>query len=366
VRRSPGAVKEEIRRACRAASEPVSLQRDVAAVLPEAVPFDRWCGLLLDPATLLATTGFHEEGLPLNLMPRLIEIEAEGNDVNVMPGLVRTGPGVSTIDRATDGRPETSERYRDVLAPAGLGREMRAVLRDRSAGWGGIVLLRETRAPDFSDDEVAFVADIAEELARGIRRALLQSELAHRDAADVPGTLVVAAGGLDVEVISAAARRWLERVDAPGIDCDLPFPVATVVTGARRSPDGLARTRLRTRDGHWLTLYAEALGPGAAAQVSVVLEPTRPYELAAIMADAYLLTPRERDVARHVLLGRSTAEIASALFLSPWTVQDHLKKVFDKVGVRSRAELAGRFFFGQYEPRAQAGTPIGADGWFID
>jgi DNA-binding CsgD family transcriptional regulator len=283
-----------------------------------------------------------------------------------MPLLARTGPGVSTIDRATRGRPETSPRYRDVLAPGGLGREMRAVLRERSAGWGGMILFRETAAPDFSDEEVAFVAGITEDLARGIRRGLLRSELAHRDGTDVPGTLVVAAGGLEVEVISAAARRWLERVEDPPVGDGLPMPVATVVSRARRSPEGLARTRLRTSDGQWLTLYAEALGLGADAQVSVVLEPTRPYELAAIMADAYLLTQREREVAQHVLLGRSTAEIATALFLSPWTVQDHLKKVFDKVGVRSRAELAGRLFFAQYEPRAAAGTPLGGDGWFID
>ena len=86
--------------------------------------------------------------------------------------------------------------------------------------------------------------------------------------------------------------------------------------------------------------------------MAVVLEPTRPYELAAVLAEAYRLTPREREVAQHVLLGRSTAEIAAALFLSAWTVQDHLKKVFDKVGVRSRAELASRLFFGDYLPRS--------------
>ena len=76
--------------------------------------------------------------------------------------------------------------------------------------------------------------------------------------------------------------------------------------------------------------------------MAVVLEPTRPYEVAAVLAEAYRLTPREREVAQHVLLGQSTAEIAGTLFLSAWTVQDHLKKVFDKVGVRSRADPAER------------------------
>ena len=69
VRRSPEAVREEVRRACRTGPDPLAVQRTVAAALPAAVPFDRWCGLLLDPATLLTTTGYHEEGLPEHVCP---------------------------------------------------------------------------------------------------------------------------------------------------------------------------------------------------------------------------------------------------------------------------------------------------------
>jgi DNA-binding CsgD family transcriptional regulator len=359
-------VREEVRRACRTGPDPLAVQRTVAAALPAAVPFDRWCGLLLDPATLLATTGYHGEGLPEEVVPRLLEIEAADEDVNGMPELVRSGAGVSTIDRATGGRPQESERYRDVLAPSGLGREMRAVLRDRATGWGSVIMFRETSAPDFTDDEVAFVQSISEDLARGIRRCLLESELAHRDGDSVPGMVVVAEGGLNVEVVTAAATRWLDTLDTAAATAELPLPVAVVVARARASTDGVARTRLRTRDGRWLTLYAEATTADPDARVAVVLEPTRPYELAAVLTEAYRLTPREREVAQHVLLGRSTAEIAAVLFVSTWTVQDHLKKVFDKVGVRSRAELASRLFFGDYLPRSAAGTPLGADGWFID
>lgn len=60
------------------------------------------------------------------------------------------------------------------------------------------------------------------------------------------------------------------------------------------------------------------------------------------MLAAYGLSRREAEVATLVLRGTSTREIADALHISGHTVQDHLKAVFDKIGVRSRRDLVGR------------------------
>ena len=67
-------------------------------------------------------------------------------------------------------------------------------------------------------------------------------------------------------------------------------------------------------------------------------------ELATRVADACELTERERAITQLVARGLSTTAIAGRLHISPWTVQDHLKAIFDKVGVCTRGELVARLF----------------------
>lgn len=93
-----------------------------------------------------------------------------------------------------------------------------------------------------------------------------------------------------------------------------------------------------------MTLHAEMLDPTI---VSVILTASDPYEVAALLADACRLTARERDVVALAVRGHSNIEIARELWLSPYTVQDHLKNAFDKTGVSNRTELAAKLFCDQ-------------------
>ena len=72
------------------------------------------------------------------------------------------------------------------------------------------------------------------------------------------------------------------------------------------------------------------------------------------MLDAYELTRRERQISHLVSYGLSTGEIAARLGLSPHTVRDYLKRIFEKVGVSSRGELVGRIYAEHYGPRLDA------------
>jgi DNA-binding CsgD family transcriptional regulator len=128
--------------------------------------------------------------------------------------------------------------------------------------------------------------------------------------------------------------------------------------------NGHAVARLRTRAGRWLTAHAESVG-GQDKEISLIVQPSRPHEIAQVLSGAYALTPREAEVARLVAAGCSNPEIAGLLFVSRYTVEDHLKKLYTKLAVNSRSELVSRLFFDQYRPRSMAGLALDARGWFM-
>jgi len=106
------------------------------------------------------------------------------------------------------------------------------------------------------------------------------------------------------------------------------------------------------------------LAAEADAPTAVIIEAARPHELAPLIADAYSLTERERAITQLVVHGLGTQAIARRLHISPWTVQDHLKSIFEKVDVSTRGELVARIFFDHYAPRLTEGAAVASDGWF--
>jgi len=52
------------------------------------------------------------------------------------------------------------------------------------------------------------------------------------------------------------------------------------------------------------------------------------------------LTPQELHIAQVLAAGKTTREAAAALFLSPKTIEYHLRSVYGKLGINSRMDLA--------------------------
>ena len=326
-----------------------------ARILRRAVPFEGICVLAMDPATLVPTAAVLENGPPATMHTRLAEKEFRGEDFLAFRSLSLSERHVATLSQATGGVLERSERHLEIMGPHGFGDELRAALVDGDVTWGGLCLMRGAGSEPFSPAHTRLVDAIRRLLAEGLRRAVLFNGDAPGtlDDEDVTGVVVLEADG-STAFADQAAAVWMDELGANG----LVAPVVTAVAGQARvvaagaAHDGrIARARVRTRSGRWLVVRASVLADAPDAQVAVTIEPARPHELAPLVADAYGLTQREREVTRLVALGLQTNAIAARMHLSSWTVQDHIKAIFDKVGVVTRGELVARVFFHQRAPR---------------
>jgi DNA-binding CsgD family transcriptional regulator len=208
------------------------------------------------------------------------------------------------------------------------------------------------------------MASLAPLVAEGLRRAAIVGDAVR---ADQRGTGVVVLGpDNSVDSATAGAMRWLADLGADDIPgAELPVAVLAVAARARRiasddqndpercecRSDTFARTRVRTAQGNWVTVRGSVLGDGPDSSVAVLMEEVQAPELAPLIADAYGLTDRERRVTELVAKGLPTNDIGQRLHLSAYTVQDHLKSIFDKTGAGSRGDLVARLFFDHYAPR---------------
>jgi DNA-binding CsgD family transcriptional regulator len=111
---------------------------------------------------------------------------------------------------------------------------------------------------------------------------------------------------------------------------------------AEAAAGGTARARIRTATGTWAVLDGSRLEGEAGGRVAITVRAATADEVLELLCRAYELTPRESELVRLVVGGLRTQRLAERLFITPYTVKDHLKAVFQKVGVRSRGALVGR------------------------
>ncbi|MET8950951.1 helix-turn-helix transcriptional regulator [Streptomyces sp. NPDC004393] len=365
-----------LERALRGAAGALSVLDRTAEVLLDAVPADVWCAVILDPATLLDTGGQHAHGFPEGSMRRLFEIEhVEQDDVDNLRALARRSGAASLLSRSTHGRLDDSKYYREILEPLGLADELRVLLRHGPHTWGLFVLCRDTHSPPFSPAEFAAAEALSVPACAALRRSLLLSGVDGVDSRplpDAPGWVVLD-GDFRVRRMSPTAQHWIDQLQEANAQDAMPdggsgpvgsghYVLRALAVRARGETAGAgAHVRAPTGAGRWISLRAWPVEQGGEPTTVVSVGPTEPAELTPLVLDVYGLTPRARQIAQKILVGRSTGEIARDLGVSEYTVQDHLKQVFDKVGVRSRRELVGELFFRHYLPQL-AHPPLATDG----
>ncbi|HEY1238451.1 MAG TPA: helix-turn-helix transcriptional regulator [Solirubrobacterales bacterium] len=348
------------------------LFRSAAERLRRLVPFDGAVWVATDPATSLpsAPTITVNMGEPSRSMSRgecMALWQREFQELDVIPyrELVEAETPVGALRMATRGRPTRSPRYRQMLKWKGFEDELRAAFRANGQAWGLLSLFREDVGAPFDASELDLVAKLSDPLGEAIRAQWLRGS-APQGEQQGPGLMLLSPDG---DLISAndEALGWLEEmppdpwnrclVNVGGdLERQLPLVVFSTLsrarTGAVAGERGTARVRLRTATGRWVICHASCMSTpgGGVGNTALVIEPAKGSEIAPIIVEAYELSAREREITVLIARGIGTAEIAERLFLSAHTVRDHVKAIFEKVGVSSRGELVARLFAEHYAP----------------
>lgn len=110
--------------------------RAVGDTLAMAVPAEGSCLMTVDPATLLPTAEFVENGLPAAGLLRLVEIEMREPDFNKWAHLAGSDHPAASLSEATAGDLDRSLRHREIRRPGGFSDELRVVLAGSAGTWG--------------------------------------------------------------------------------------------------------------------------------------------------------------------------------------------------------------------------------------
>lgn len=301
-------------------------------IVDRVVPTELTCWASMDPdTTVISSMTSGPARIPQEYEPVLATSEYSGTEPHTFADLAqRPGPPVARLsDLPMNAR---GLRFNEVWRPLGLGHEVRAVFRVDRACWGAAGLVR---TGDFTDREVEFLAAIAPTLATATRVAARCTP--------TPTTLdpaiVIVGEDFTPRATTAAAAAWQAELDeiAPG-----RFLVMLRVMAVGAQSTGTFRARIRDANEGWILLQASKLISDTTTETVVTIERASGADLMPLLFAAYGLTPREREICHELTTGGTTTEIATRLTITPRTLQDHLKSIFTKLNVHTRAALTAK------------------------
>ena len=323
-----------------------------------------YCFGATDPATALPVHSV-SVGLDPSIMQTFYGLVLSTPSLDFGPWIARSRRAARLEDLVDDVEhdPYTTE----ILRPSGLRYDVQVACIGGGWSWGHMCLRRRQTEGPFEDHEVRFLEALAPHLTAGLRAAASRAALAAAPGKSA-GVVVIGPDG-KVELANGVAEQ-LFRQPVSGTRQCLLTAVQIVAAQLERTLSGdaapVAAQLERTLSGDaapvvpQLTVLDEAtqetyrlraervLGVDGRPRGLVMIEPATALETSeqTQLLARLGLSRRECEVAQAIVRGRTTAEIAGDLVVSPHTVQDHVRKVFDKLGVTSRQQLAVRLLGG--------------------
>jgi DNA-binding CsgD family transcriptional regulator len=249
------------------------------------------------------------------------------------------------VVREADGRglgqPTEIGRYIAVLAdlfdgdyPAAMSRALTVFENDPA--YTAEAVLPELVESAYRAGEYEIAATVVETLSQRARAAATPWGLGLR-----ARCAALLAEGADAEDSYRESIRQLARCQMAADLARAHLLYGQWLRGAKRRDD--ARAQLRAAHDMFARMGAERFAGQAAAELRAAGE----YATTRVAESTADLTPQEARIADLTATGASNSEIAAQLFISPSTVDYHLRKVFRKLNVTSRAQLASRLESGE-------------------
>lgn len=334
---------ETIALICERGGELRSLRVALLEAIRRAIPFDAYAWLLTDPDSEVGASPVAKVPSMTDL-PRLIRLKY-GTDVNRWTNL---GRPVGLLSSATDGDLSRSLLWRELLNDYGVIDVASVVLRDKYGCWAFLDLWRIEQPTPFAADEADFLEAAAAPITHALRRATASTF--RPDATPPPPggpAVLVLSADLEVKEQTSGMEEYLRLLipteqDRPAVPA-AAYNVGAQLIASEAGVDGHpAMARVHLSGGVWLTLRAARFGNTSSPRdgdIAVTIERSSPDERLRVFALASGLSRREIELLQHLATGADTRAVAQKMFVSENTVQDHLKAVFDKTGIRSRSAL---------------------------
>jgi len=343
-----GQVLRRVGAICASASDHRLLRHEVLAQVRRRVPFDAHVWLMTDPETSVGSAPLAD--VPsLSELPTLIGLKYR---TRVNRWTLLEAGRVRTLLGATSRDPSRSPLWRDLLAAHDVVDVASTVFRDRYGCWGFLDLWRVSPGLPFEQDDVRFLGELGATVTAALRHVQAATfSMSGRVGALPAGPVVLLLSpNLEVRAQTPQAERYLKRLVPPREGARAvpaaAYNVAAQLRAVEAGVDGNPpRARVHLGDDVWLTLRAARIPyehQGTEPDIAVTLELASPADRLDLFARCFVLSPRETQLVHQLATGTDTRRTAHLLALSESTVQDHLKAVFAKTSVHSRAELLAR------------------------
>jgi DNA-binding CsgD family transcriptional regulator len=325
------------------------LRERVGDRLAQHLDVTSYCFGTTDPATALPVHSV-SVGLDPAVMQTFFGLLLSSPSLDFGPWITGTRRAARLEDIVDD--VEHDPYMTEILRPCGLRHDVQVSCVAAGWSWGHMCLRRSEKGRPFEPHEVRFLESLAPHLSAGLRAASSRSAVA-ASPGKTTGIVVLGPDG-KVELANGVAER-LFRHPVSGTRHCLLTAVHVVAAqlehtlanaGAETVPQ-LMFVDEATQETY--RLRAErTLGADGRYRGLVVIEPAlslNETEQAQALARCGV-TRRECEVAIAIVRGQTTTEIARALVVSAHTVHDHVRSVFEKMGVTSRQQLAVRLMGG--------------------